>query len=90
MALTVASGYLAHLSLGTAWVIPAFLLYGTTFAFGEAAAHELNHGTGFRSLTCGVYYGPRSRLKRAAPLRDSRQGGGPYSPGDQDQDGYKA
>ena len=49
IALTVAAGVLAYLSLGTAWVVPAFLLYGTVFAFSGAANHELNHGTVFRT-----------------------------------------
>jgi fatty acid desaturase len=48
-ALVVATGLLAWKSLGTAWTIPAFLLYGTVFAFSEAAAHELGHGTVFKT-----------------------------------------
>ncbi|WP_118180064.1 fatty acid desaturase [Paraburkholderia phosphatilytica] len=47
--LVVATGVLAWKSLGTVWAIPAFLLYGTVFAFSEAAAHELGHGTAFRT-----------------------------------------
>lgn len=43
------TGWLAYLSLGTVFAIPAFLLYGTVFAFSEAAAHELGHGTPFKS-----------------------------------------
>jgi fatty acid desaturase len=49
LALVAASGALAYQSLGTAWVLPAFLFYGTIFAFAEAASHELDHGTPFRS-----------------------------------------
>ncbi|MEX3934274.1 fatty acid desaturase [Paraburkholderia phymatum] len=49
LGLVVASGVLAWFSLGTAWVVPAFLLYGTVFAFSEAAAHELGHGTVFKT-----------------------------------------
>ncbi|ALL67805.1 putative hydrocarbon oxygenase MocD [Paraburkholderia caribensis MBA4] len=56
--LVVATGALAWASLGTAWVIPAFLLYGTVFAFSEAAAHELGHGTVFKTrwLNEAVYW----------------------------------
>lgn len=48
-ALVIAAGALAWHALGTAWAIPAFLLYGTVFAFSEAAAHELGHGTVFKT-----------------------------------------
>ena len=44
-----ASGTLAYLSLGTSWLVPAFFLYGTLFAFAEPLAHECSHGTAFRS-----------------------------------------
>ena len=49
LALVAASGVLAYQSLGTVWVIPAFFIYGTIFAFAEAASHELDHGTPFRT-----------------------------------------
>ena len=57
-ALVAATGALAWASLGTAWVIPAFLLYGTVLAFSEAAAHELGHGTVFKTrwLNEAVYW----------------------------------
>jgi fatty acid desaturase len=48
-ALVIATGALAWHALGTAWAIPALLLYGTVFAFSEAAAHELGHGTAFKT-----------------------------------------
>src|ERR1700738_61866 len=35
MGLIVGSGVLAWLSLGTLWCVPAFLLYGTLYAFAE-------------------------------------------------------
>lgn len=56
--LVVATGVLAWASLGAAWTIPAFLLYGTVFAFSEAAAHELGHGTVFKTrwLNESVYW----------------------------------
>jgi len=49
LALTIATGLLAFRMRGTAWAVPAFLLYGTVFAFAEAPAHELGHGTAFRT-----------------------------------------
>jgi fatty acid desaturase len=49
MALVLGTGALAWFSLGTRWCIPAFLLYGTIYAFAEAMEHELRHRTPFRS-----------------------------------------
>ena len=49
LALVAAAGCLAYLSLGTVWAVPAFLFYGTIFAFAEAATHEFDHGTPFRT-----------------------------------------
>ena len=49
LALVAACGVLAYQSLGTAWAVPAFLFYGTIFAFAEVASHELDHGTAFRT-----------------------------------------
>lgn len=48
LALVAGAGWLALESVGAPWAVPAFLLYGTLFAFGESAAHELSHGTVFR------------------------------------------
>ena len=44
-----ASGYLAFLSWGTWWAIPAFLIYGTIYTSSDAAWHECGHGTPFRT-----------------------------------------
>jgi len=49
LAMVACSGALAWLSLGTWWCLPAFLLYGTIYAFAEAMEHELRHRTPFRS-----------------------------------------
>ena len=49
IALVIGSGVLAWLSLGTWWCIPAFLLYGTIYAFAEAIEHELRHRTPFKT-----------------------------------------
>lgn len=42
-------GFFSFDLLGTVWFVPSFLLYSIVFAFSEAAAHELNHDTVFRS-----------------------------------------
>lgn len=47
--LLIGSGVLAYLSWGSAWAIPAFLFYGLMYSAGEHAAHELSHGTPFKS-----------------------------------------
>jgi hypothetical protein len=49
LALVVASGVLAWLSLGTWWCVPAFVLYATIYAFAEAMEHELRHRTPFKT-----------------------------------------
>ena len=49
IALMVATGVLAWFSIGGAWAVPAFALYGSIYAFGEAAAHEVGHGAPFKS-----------------------------------------
>jgi fatty acid desaturase len=49
MVLVAGSGVLAWLSLGTFWCVPAFLLYGTLYAFAEAMEHELRHRTPFKT-----------------------------------------
>ena len=43
------SGYLAFLSWGTWWAIPAFLIYGTIYTSSDAAWHECGHGTPFKT-----------------------------------------
>ncbi len=48
-ALLGVTGYLGFLSWGTWWAVPAFLAYGTLYAGAEARAHELGHGTPFRT-----------------------------------------
>jgi len=58
MGLVVGSGVLAWFSLGTLWCVPAFLLYGTLYAFAEAMEHELRHRTPFKSewLNASVHW----------------------------------
>lgn len=47
--LLVGSGYVAALSWGTWWAIPAFLVYGTIYTSSDARWHECGHGTPFRT-----------------------------------------
>ena len=42
-------GLLSFQLLGTYWFFPVYLIYAIIFAFSEAAAHELNHDSVFRS-----------------------------------------
>ena len=42
-------GILSFQLLGTYWFFPVYLIYAIIFAFSEAAAHELNHDSVFRS-----------------------------------------
>jgi fatty acid desaturase len=46
----LASGYLAYLSWGTWWAVPAFALYGILYATpADSRWHECGHGTAFRT-----------------------------------------
>ena len=47
-------GCLSYVLLGSTWFFPVFLLYAIVFAFSEAAAHELNHDTVFRTKWLNV------------------------------------
>lgn len=52
-------GYLAFLSLGTWWAIPAFAAYGALYGgAGDSRWHECGHGTAFKTkwLNDVVYY----------------------------------
>jgi fatty acid desaturase len=49
-ALIVGAGVLAWRSLGTAWAIPAFLVYGALYCGpADSRWHEAGHGTAFRT-----------------------------------------
>ena len=48
-ALLAVSAYLAVISWGTWWAIPAFLVYGTIYSSSDARWHECGHGTPFRT-----------------------------------------
>ena len=43
------SGYLAFLSWGTWYVVPAFFLYGTIYANSNSRWHEYGHRTAFKT-----------------------------------------
>lgn len=47
--LLIGSGYLAWISWGTWWAIPAFFVYGTIYSSSDARWHECGHGTPFRT-----------------------------------------
>ena len=58
-ALLGGSGYLAHLSFGTWWMVPAFFVYGTLYgSVSDARWHECGHRTAFKStwMNDTVYY----------------------------------
>lgn len=54
--LLAGSGYLAYLSWGTWWAIPAFLLYGTIYSSSDARWHECGHGTPFRTRWLNEFF----------------------------------
>ena len=47
--LLVLSGYLAWISWGTWWSIPAFLVYGNIYSFLNARWHEFGHRSAFKT-----------------------------------------
>jgi len=49
LVLLVASGVTAYLTWGTLWCIPAFAAYGILYAMSDHHAHELSHGTPFKT-----------------------------------------
>jgi Na+-transporting NADH:ubiquinone oxidoreductase subunit F len=58
-ALLGASGYLAHLSWGTWWMIPTFFVYGTLYgSVSDSRWHECGHQTAFKTpwMNDAVYF----------------------------------
>lgn len=53
----LATGYLLHLSLGTWWVVPAFILHGGLLNFLYAGQHELSHWTVFKTRGLNEFFG---------------------------------
>jgi Na+-transporting NADH:ubiquinone oxidoreductase subunit F len=57
--LLVGFGYLAHLTWGTWWMIPAFFVYGTLYgSVSDSRWHECGHRTAFKTtwLNDAVYF----------------------------------
>lgn len=48
-AVLIISGYIAFLSWGTWWALPAFFIYGTIYAFSNARWHEYGHRSVFKT-----------------------------------------
>tara|TARA_B110000483_G_scaffold57847_1_gene72375 strand:- start:48 stop:1052 length:1005 start_codon:yes stop_codon:yes gene_type:complete len=48
-AVLIMSGYIAFLSWGTWWALPAFFIYGTIYAFSNARWHEYGHRSVFKT-----------------------------------------
>lgn len=48
--LLIGLGVLAYTAIGTAWMIPAFFLYGTVYCFTNHMMHETHHHTPFKTL----------------------------------------
>ncbi|MBZ9655752.1 fatty acid desaturase [Phyllobacterium lublinensis] len=49
LGLLLGSGTLAFLTWGTWWCVPAFLVYGMVYSMSDHHAHELSHGTPFKT-----------------------------------------
>jgi fatty acid desaturase len=49
IALMVASGIGGYLTWGTWWAVPFFLVYGVLYSTSDHRAHELSHGTPFKT-----------------------------------------
>ena len=57
LALLVAAGLTAWLSLGSWWAIPAFIAYGALYGSGaESRFHECLHGTPFRTRSINEFF----------------------------------
>ncbi len=54
--LLIASGITAFLTWGTLWCIPAFAVYGVLYAASDHRAHELSHGTPFRTRWLNEFF----------------------------------
>jgi fatty acid desaturase len=49
LGLLLISGVAGYLTWGTLWAIPAFAVYGVLYAAADHRAHELSHGTPFKT-----------------------------------------
>ncbi len=55
-ALVLLAAGLAWASLGTAWAFAAFALYGLLYSVSDHAAHELSHGTPFKTPALNSFF----------------------------------
>ena len=51
------TGFLLHASLGSLWVVPAFICHGILLNFLYAGEHELSHSTVFKSPGLNEFFG---------------------------------
>lgn len=45
----IVAGTAAYLTIGTWWMIPAFIAYGSIYTFAASILHETHHGTAFKT-----------------------------------------
>jgi len=50
------TGYLAYLSWGSWWAVPAFFIYGAVYAFSNPRCHEFRHRTVFQSRRINTFF----------------------------------
>ena len=66
----VLSGYIAYLSWGTWWAIPAFLIYGNIYMACNPIWHECGHRTAFKSRWLNeIFYHIGSFMYNFEPIR---------------------
>lgn len=56
LGLMLASGIGGYLTWGTVWAIPFFAVYGTLYATSDHRAHELSHGTPFKTRWINEFF----------------------------------
>ena len=58
LAILILSGTAAVLTWGSWWCVPAFVVYGLAYAMSDHHAHELSHGTPFKTrwINEGLYH----------------------------------
>ncbi len=56
LGLMAVSGVAAFLTWGTFWCVPAFAAYGILYAASDHRAHELSHGTPFRTRWLNEFF----------------------------------
>ncbi len=56
LGLLIVSGIAGLLTWGTLWCIPAFAVYGVLYSGGDHRAHELSHGTPFKTRWLNEFF----------------------------------